>query len=271
LKDTAICANGSVIFDTGVDWKPNYSWSTGDTGRFLSLDSSIILILTEIKTCSAYSDTANIQVIQIPLAPRLIDTSVCLDSGSQFVFPFASKSRWHKILGSDTLAAEQNPLLFLDSAQSYRYSYAISDSFCWSSASSFNMEVIDKPYFLLSDSAFCPEDMPEFGPHGLWEYEWSDGLNYSPRMFDTSGIYYLRATNQCGEYLDSSEIKFLRCALDFENAFSPNNDGLNDRFNPIINGYTRVKLEVFNRWGQRIFIEENSEFGWDGNFKTRPA
>ena len=40
------------------------------------------------------------------------------------------------------------------------------------------------------------------------------------------------------------------------NAFTPNNDGLNDVYAPVGNffGINDYKLSIFNRWGERVFI-----------------
>jgi gliding motility-associated-like protein len=38
--------------------------------------------------------------------------------------------------------------------------------------------------------------------------------------------------------------------------FTPNNDLLNDYFQPIVSGVLSFKLEIFTRWGQRIFNTE---------------
>jgi gliding motility-associated-like protein len=57
------------------------------------------------------------------------------------------------------------------------------------------------------------------------------------------------------------------------NTFSPNGDGVNDRFYPRGKGLTSVKsMRIFNRWGQQIFsntdFSPNNEMnGWDGTFK----
>ncbi len=61
-------------------------------------------------------------------------------------------------------------------------------------------------------------------------------------------------------------------------AFSPNGDGLNDRFSIYGgNGIREIEyLQIFNRWGALVF--EQKEFppnadplGWDGSFKGEPA
>ena len=61
------------------------------------------------------------------------------------------------------------------------------------------------------------------------------------------------------------------------NAFTPNNDGLNDRF--YIKGYGIAKIKrmlIFNRYGQTVFEKQNvpindASQGWDGTNKGVPA
>jgi len=49
-------------------------------------------------------------------------------------------------------------------------------------------------------------------------------------------------------------------------AFTPNNDGLNDKFEISKNyGYYIEKLQVYNRWGQLLF-DGHGDNGWDGRF-----
>lgn len=57
------------------------------------------------------------------------------------------------------------------------------------------------------------------------------------------------------------------------NVFTPNGDGANDEFkivrdddkNKIISDeYLRLELEVFNRWGKRIYSSDNYQSNWDG-------
>jgi gliding motility-associated-like protein len=52
----------------------------------------------------------------------------------------------------------------------------------------------------------------------------------------------------------------------FPTAFSPNGDGVNDRFRPVpVNANPRVEyIRIFDRWGNKIF-ETDARDGWDGN------
>jgi len=55
------------------------------------------------------------------------------------------------------------------------------------------------------------------------------------------------------------------------NAFTPNNDGLNDQF--IIKGddIGSVNMLIFNRWGEKVFESHDKNIGWNGLFKDRIA
>ena len=54
-------------------------------------------------------------------------------------------------------------------------------------------------------------------------------------------------------------------------AWSPNNDGHNDKLFPIpVNIKELVYFRVFNRWGQLVFETNILRNGWDGIFKGQP-
>jgi gliding motility-associated-like protein len=48
------------------------------------------------------------------------------------------------------------------------------------------------------------------------------------------------------------------------NIFTPNGDGFNDIFIPEILNIELLKMTVFNRWGDKIYISEDNIQGWDG-------
>ena len=60
-------------------------------------------------------------------------------------------------------------------------------------------------------------------------------------------------------------------------AFSPNGDGLNDRFEFDILGVKTADVKIYDRWGNLIFEKANQKNGvdkgegWDGTFKGQPA
>ena len=63
------------------------------------------------------------------------------------------------------------------------------------------------------------------------------------------------------------------CELIFPNVFTPDNDGINDVFYPIIKCDFMVenyRLLIFNRWGQLVFESQNPTEQWDGIYKDKP-
>ena len=51
------------------------------------------------------------------------------------------------------------------------------------------------------------------------------------------------------------------------NAFSPNGDGNNDVLFVLGTNVLKFELNIFNRWGKRVFTSTNQSDGWDGTFK----
>ncbi|MBL7894079.1 MAG: gliding motility-associated C-terminal domain-containing protein [Bacteroidia bacterium] len=53
------------------------------------------------------------------------------------------------------------------------------------------------------------------------------------------------------------------------NAFTPNADGLNDVFQPKGFGIVEYQLQIFDRWGERVFSTKKFEEAWDGKYQGR--
>ncbi|MBX9449090.1 MAG: gliding motility-associated C-terminal domain-containing protein [Taibaiella sp.] len=81
--------------------------------------------------------------------------------------------------------------------------------------------------------------------------------------------YIVLATDEHG-CVDSAVVSVqaeVCCEVLVPTAFSPNGDGLNDRFGVVTYGNPEsFRLEIFNRWGERIFIGYKPEDTWDGTY-----
>jgi gliding motility-associated-like protein len=49
-------------------------------------------------------------------------------------------------------------------------------------------------------------------------------------------------------------------------AFTPNGDGINDFFGVKAEGIKQFKMEIYNRWGELVFVTENLLELWDGTY-----
>ena len=58
------------------------------------------------------------------------------------------------------------------------------------------------------------------------------------------------------------------CQLYVPNAFTPNNDGINDKFYPLTGcSFEHYEFLIYNKWGELIFKTTNQTDKWDGKFK----
>ena len=92
-----------------------------------------------------------------------------------------------------------------------------------------------------------------------------------------SGRYELTASNQCATVSDVINVGIESCSeVYIPNAFSPNDDGRNDRFYLYDGGDVEVvkTFSIFDRWGNQLFLRANImpkdyHNGWDGMFRGK--
>ena len=54
-------------------------------------------------------------------------------------------------------------------------------------------------------------------------------------------------------------------------AFSPNGDGINDRFSPRGNGIATLQMDIYTRWGARIYSGTEPDSAWDCYYRRAHA
>jgi len=69
---------------------------------------------------------------------------------------------------------------------------------------------------------------------------------------------------------DTMMVRILQ-PIEVPNAFSPNGDGTNDRWEiPNLADYPGAKVEIFNRWGQQVYLSYGYNRPWDGTHLGKP-
>jgi gliding motility-associated-like protein len=53
------------------------------------------------------------------------------------------------------------------------------------------------------------------------------------------------------------------------NTFTPDGDGLNDEFYISGFGFSDITIEIFDRWGEKLFISNDVTKGWNGKFQGK--
>lgn len=76
----------------------------------------------------------------------------------------------------------------------------------------------------------------------------------------------------CENEISYTIISELCCEIGIPNAFSPNNDGLNDVYQPLIPGNPeKYEMHIFDRWGNLVFSTIKKNDAWDGAVKGKLA
>ncbi len=55
------------------------------------------------------------------------------------------------------------------------------------------------------------------------------------------------------------------------NSFSPNGDGINDRFKVRGQAIQDYQIKIYNRWGTQVYSGNQLKEGWDGRYKGQPV
>jgi gliding motility-associated-like protein len=83
-----------------------------------------------------------------------------------------------------------------------------------------------------------------------------------------AGCYYVTALDSLGnESLPSNTICVDNCPIyDLPNTFTPNGDGDNDLYRPFstFKFIAKVDMQIFNRWGEKVFETQKPAIDWDG-------
>ena len=104
------------------------------------------------------------------------------------------------------------------------------------------------------------------------EFIWEDGFSGPARRLVEAGTYVVSVDVGCGSIPITLDITEIICADDVyvPNAFSPNNDGINDIFRvDLADGLdiSSFRFSLFDRWGNIVFETRDPTFQWDGFLK----
>ena len=114
-----------------------------------------------------------------------------------------------------------------------------------------------KYYKNLAGDTLKLTSLPKGNSVCLWKYDYN--ISYCPRRY----CYQFVPSGTTGKTLDS-----------LVNVFSPNGDGMNDKYYPYFSGAVKYPYEgffiekfsitIYNRWGQIVYKSEDFKEGWDG-------
>ena len=119
--------------------------------------------------------------------------------------------------------------------------------------------------------SICKGDSLVLSPGRFQTYLWQDSSTSDHFVVKDAGLYSVTVTGVCGSATASVQVTNTDCQIHFPKAFTPNGDGINDKFR-ILTSYrfTEFDLSVFDRWGRKVFETKDPATGWDGKMNGTP-
>ncbi len=102
---------------------------------------------------------------------------------------------------------------------------------------------------------------------------WSNNQTGASTTITEGGYYAVTFQGQCGEQVDSIFVEDRDCTprVFIPSAFTPNGDGVNDRFEVKGDGISDYSIRIYSRWGSEVFYSTSMANAWDGTINGEPA
>lgn len=264
--DTLICKNHLPFMLNAPLGYDSYLWSTGSSNSTISvLDSGTYWVKCIMNGCGELSDIIHIGFLNTLTLNLVEDTVICKGNSISLI----SQSGFSSYLWSN---ADTNQSIQVSDAG--LYILQVSD-FCGLQTDSVRVYVDSMPNIVIDlgvDTTVCLNGI--FTPYILSpsvilpNYHWNTGAESVQIAINQKGLYWMKSNYYCGT-LYSDTIFVDECPLDtnfnfyIPNSFSPNNDGINDVFQPVFYNITITNAQIFNRWGNLVY-ESTLHLSWDG-------
>ena len=267
-NDTTICLNETVLLNA-ENLGYLYSWNTGATSQTIEITEGFYKVQVQDAFGCSGQDSIIINLDLIPDPYPEKEFRIC--AGEELTLSPANGFENYAISWPGLSASSS----FTVNA-SGEYSSSVTSAFC-SDTFELKLEVVDLPVFaIVNQSAkdkVCFDyetvvlEMETNNLNGL-TFEWSTGEIASGIEVSQAGIYELVVANDYCEAAQEIELlEYCPPSLYVPNAFSPNQDGINDVFNAKGLRIVDYELFIYDRWGLQLFKSEDLNVGWNGEYK----
>jgi len=276
-SDTVLCGNAILTLDAGNLGANAYQWSQGGTTQTIQVGGGTtgggMFIVTVTNTdggalsCTDV-DTINVTVFLQPVVNLGPDTctesGIVLDAGPGNNYLYT----WNTGATTQTITATSTQTYFVEVQSGV-------GSPCFDH-DTINIKVIPHPYMNLGpDTTICIQrsvtlDATQSNESPDYVYYWNPGgantssITYSPNGVPgpvTVTVIKTGCTSDTASVIVTGKL----CDVTVPNVITPNGDGFNDYF--VIKGiedYPQTHLQIFNRWGKKIYESTDYKNDWNG-------
>lgn len=265
-KDRPLCDGDS--FSVGaMAHNAEWLWNNGMTDSAIVINQPGMYWVEASNHCGNYRDSLWVLHFTLPeTSNNPKDTTVCIGEEVEIEIP---KNNSTQIKWIDNLAFSY--IRNLTNAGVYQY---VLSNFCGSSTDSFRL-IYEEPVLLNlgEDTVLCAgEVMTKELNYPNSTYLWDDGSTENKRSIIYTGMYNVTVKTAAGcESYDEINVLPCKARIYVPNAFTPDNDNLNNTFKVIGNELERFSILIYDRWGNEVFQSNDITRSWDGTYKGTPA
>lgn len=278
----ALFADDTIVVCQGTSYQltvpsitgATYVWSTTEANQSIQVQVNGRYWVEVTDGACSVSDTVTVLFNSFLLSPSVSDIKLCKGRAAAPLQVAGQQVRWY----SDPIGGTGNTTMPVPStADTGRMTYWVTQTIrgCESPRVPLLVRVINKPQFELGEAFIIPCGAAgitlQVVADGESAYRWSNGSTDISIVAPVRGRYWLYAENMCGSHRDTTvAVECQDKCVQFPTAFTPNSDGLNDKFQascfcPV----PAYKLIIYNRNGEQVFQTTDPAAGWDGYFRGK--
>ena len=276
-------------------WQPTNAISgANNTSSVVAMPPTAVTVIYTVTVSNGYcssNDTIQIKVktpANITNITTLNNDTICvggcvtfsaITTGSQPIF-----YNWYYQSGIGTSSVGVAPEACYPSAGSFSVVATASNTCGVDTLIKSNLvTVYDMPVLVVNgDTTINIGETAEVFASGGLTYQWSPNVNGNTITCVTCSNTVVQPTLTTQYIVVASNSKYckvqdtvtvivdINCGDFFiPNVFSPNDDGLNDVINVHGRCISTFNLQIFNRWGEKVFETSSIENSWDGTFRGK--
>ncbi len=268
FSDTIVCANFSYSL---VDTFSNYTWSNGTTNATFTTSQSGTYWLQAKTSCFTYTDTFSVSIENLEIGSNIQTVDKCPDDFPlNLQAPFSAPTYFWS-------TGESTQTIVVSDIKKDTFSVSYTNV-CGLAENIFYVNVLpdylQEPITILKDS--CTEKnyyvVSLQNKDSLASYVWNNEITGFSYLGENESVL-LYAFTACQNFEQTIEIPNCPEQIKFAlpTAFSPNLDGVNDGFGLLYidDNFQMEYLEVYNRWGEKLFLTTDKNNFWNGKYKNQ--
>lgn len=242
---------------------PNYQWNTGqNTATITITEPSFYQVTVSNSRCSIVQ---GVEVQRVVVQKLLADSSIICPNDTLVLTPFGLGANYVWNFG------DTNRVVAVNAENLYQVDFVYRN--CPFKDSILVKHLPIPPLEVADTLIFCSSTAAEYALTTTFDSVfWSTLDTGQIATFSQSGTYFVEATYCNIKQFKQFEVELLNANAQYvfmPNAFSPNNDGINETIHPTVHPLNVLSFDfrVFNSWGELVFESQEFTESWDGTHK----